>query len=459
MDEKGPRASILFKLDEAPIGDGDPWHDDFLDRRPLANQLASVVSTIRQPFTIAVSGDYGSGKSFFLRRLNKDLRSSYKTAFFDAWQSDYADDALASFIAVIQRDVAVTASKEVRARFDSLVSAAAPIIAKAVVKRALGDDEGKALLSIIGLDAEEAGKKIEAVFDERLKAQQKAAKAVEGFKRRLRDLALEGSDQADGPGLIVFVDELDRCRPAFAISVLETLKHFFDVPGVVFILGVSEKPLKGAIAAAGYGASDHDGYLRRFIDLRLRLPDPPKEKFVISLVRRASLVEDGILTAGQNVENGAVDFVKSFGLMASALGTPLRKQAQVFTECDLALRSMVGRSRDALMLPVIAFARHYKEELCREYSQGGGRPEVFAKWVQDLVGQNDDFSQHLPAFVLAWGMSAGDENWNGLAERSDLGSEVVDSARDVWQSMRSAHRRSCAAKRIFERLEFWEGVR
>ncbi len=72
---------------------------------------------------------------------------------------------------------------------------------------------------------------------------------------------------------VVFViDELDRCRPDYALEVLEIIKHVFDVPHVHFVLGVNLKSLQSSVHAA-YGAeSDAVQYLRKFIDVKLQLP-------------------------------------------------------------------------------------------------------------------------------------------------------------------------------------------
>jgi hypothetical protein len=72
-------------------------------------------------------------------------------------------------------------------------------------------------------------------------------------------------------GIIVIIDELDRCRPNYAIRMLEEIKHFFEVPGVVFILGLHGGQLSKSVSAV-YGAEfDSEDYLRRFFTRRYEL--------------------------------------------------------------------------------------------------------------------------------------------------------------------------------------------
>ena len=80
--------------------------------------------------------------------------------------------------------------------------------------------------------------------------------------------------------VIVIIDELDRCRPSYAVELLETAKHFFTVDNVVFALAVNRTQLAHAVRAV-YGAEfDAAGYLRRFFDIDFQLPEVRRGPFV-----------------------------------------------------------------------------------------------------------------------------------------------------------------------------------
>jgi hypothetical protein len=80
--------------------------------------------------------------------------------------------------------------------------------------------------------------------------------------------------------LIFFIDELDRCRPNYAVEVLEQVKHFFNVPGIVFVLSIDKEQMVNAIKGF-YGNESINGheYLRRFIDLEYVIPAPETATF------------------------------------------------------------------------------------------------------------------------------------------------------------------------------------
>lgn len=72
--------------------------------------------------------------------------------------------------------------------------------------------------------------------------------------------------------IIIFIDELDRCRPDFAIETLEIVKHYFAIPNIVFVLSLDIEQLSHSIATC-YGQNmDSAGYLRRFIDFQVNIP-------------------------------------------------------------------------------------------------------------------------------------------------------------------------------------------
>lgn len=93
------------------------------------------------------------------------------------------------------------------------------------------------------------------------------------FKQNMRALVAGLSSDTEGltKPLFVVIDELDRCRPDYAIKVLEEVKHLFDIPGVVFIIAMHGDQLENSIAAV-YGAKfESKAYLHRFFTRRYAL--------------------------------------------------------------------------------------------------------------------------------------------------------------------------------------------
>ena len=81
------------------------------------------------------------------------------------------------------------------------------------------------------------------------------------------------------------IDELDRCRPSYAVELLEIAKHLFSVDRIVFVLAVNRSELVHSIKALYGSEFDAQGYLGRFFDVDIRLPEPEREEFLEALLR------------------------------------------------------------------------------------------------------------------------------------------------------------------------------
>ena len=133
---------------------------------------------------------------------------------------------------------------------------------------------------------EEATKVLDEALKARLESHESDRKVFENFRATLGQLAvalsrqqqedtsdlhaLPASTESARP-LVFIVDELDRCRPTFALELLEKIKHFFSVPGVIFLLVSSLSQLEMAVRFA-YGEVDAHTYLEKFYHLRVLLP-------------------------------------------------------------------------------------------------------------------------------------------------------------------------------------------
>ena len=294
------------------------WEGDRLNRRReaeiiekfLSNEIEVYKKLGRdQSIVLGIDAPYGRGKSWFLDRLAKQLKLSHPVAQIDAWADDVGDEPLTAFMAAIDDALApyLTASKKLSDRLAATKAAAFPVIGKLVtgaLVKAMSKVAGDEIQDQLGTVIEDAvrgakesgeskdqgaaaaamtqafdrlGVEIESLVDRQgaamLAAYRQRKQSRQLFRQNMRDLvsAIEHNDVAGSPPLIVIIDELDRCRPNYAIRMLEEIKHFFDVPGVVFILGLHGGQLSKSVSAI-YGAEfDSDDYLRRFFSRRYEL--------------------------------------------------------------------------------------------------------------------------------------------------------------------------------------------
>ena len=93
-----------------------------------------------------------------------------------------------------------------------------------------------------------------------------AEESIKTLKSALLEIASESP-------IVIFVDELDRCRPDFAISMMESIKHIFDVENVRFVLVTNSDQLRASINHCYGAAIEAQRYLDKFIGFSFALPD------------------------------------------------------------------------------------------------------------------------------------------------------------------------------------------
>lgn len=290
-------SNFQFKIEDrsTTFDEKDVWGDDcFKDRDDVSRHLYGIVSGQERPLTICLNGEWGSGKTFFLTRFAENYKRNPegRAVYFNAWQDDFLDDPL---LAIISQLRSVVKDSETTL-YASIKSAAAPClakiglsIAKQVTKRVTGVDVDE-----IGLDDLKA--EPESLF-ERYNEMDASRNLL---REALRKLA-EATCQETGKPLLFIVDELDRCRPTFAIEVLERIKHLFCVPHLVFIVGVDLRQLETSVKSVYGDINSHD-YLHRFFDIELRLPVPDKLQYVYRLWQEHQ-IEGVLLPRGVNADS------------------------------------------------------------------------------------------------------------------------------------------------------------
>jgi hypothetical protein len=95
-------------------------------------------------------------------------------------------------------------------------------------------------------------------------------KVIQEFREMLNTITSELFSK-DKKKLIFIIDELDRCRPSFAVETIEKIKHLFSVTGIIWVLVMNKDQLEESIRHV-YGTIDAKKYLSKFIDIESSLP-------------------------------------------------------------------------------------------------------------------------------------------------------------------------------------------
>ncbi len=265
--------SLSVKRSEPKINPDNVWGDDLLAREQIAERLTNLVAVQEPPLTVSLHGEWGTGKTFMLQRWQKDLeKKGYRAIYFNAWEDDFCDDPLLAIIGQLSDHFQDGRLKKFA---QSVADAAVPLIAQ---------NAGN-LLKMFGLpvDLKMAGRSDRAPMS----AYHEQRVTKDRVKSNLSKLASSVADETEHP-LVFIVDELDRCRPTFAIELLERIKHIFDVPHLVFVFGINRDELCKSLSSL-YGDIRTDVYLRRFFDFEFNLPEMDSSSFAQHLINSLGL--------------------------------------------------------------------------------------------------------------------------------------------------------------------------
>lgn len=254
-----------------------PFEGDLFEREALAKRLTDLLMRLEEGCVIGIDAPWGDGKTWFGRNWQASLNANgFKTIYLDAFECDYSEDPFVFITAEILSALDVNENDERGKKMweaskkmgKVLLPSAAKITVNALGRLLLGTaDLGKEIEEIGKQVEEKAADATEKYIESRLKGHNLEKQSVDQFRNSIAEFAA-----AQQKPVIFFVDELDRCRPNFAVQVIERIKHFFDAPNLIFVLMLNREQLERAINGV-YGQSvDAHAYLGKFVHLFFALP-------------------------------------------------------------------------------------------------------------------------------------------------------------------------------------------
>ena len=295
-----------LKVSEPEIDPNDIWEPDKLDRKKIAERLTRIVEDQEAPFVISLDGRWGTGKTFLLKRWQAQLdKDGYQAIYFNAWEDDFCDDPLLAIIGQLTEHFQEGKLREMATIIGDI---ALPILTS----------------RLTGVAFTRKDLKRDNLLND-YRTQLRTKREIRNHLARLAEVVKEQSDKP----LVFIIDELDRCRPTFAIELLERVKHIFDVPNIVFVFGINRGELQKSVKSI-YGDIEAGVYLRRFFDMEFVLPQVDPEVFCRYLLQRYELWPHFRVSGPATHLASHAD---EYGAIAEQLH-------QFFRQLDLSLRDM-----------------------------------------------------------------------------------------------------------------------
>lgn len=270
----------MRKLELSPTDDNiiTTLNENILGRNTELGYFLELLNHVEDAYSIAIDGKWGSGKTFFVKQaklaleacngfipmkdeqrvdIKETLSSVTKVdelqlqypIYYDAWEHDSDIDPILSLIYSIIEAYDYFESFDVE------------------FKTALFD-VGQKIIDKVVPGSETVLTTLSELF--------KTSNILEGQKNKetLKDdiqAFLHSLIHENGNRLVIFIDELDRCRPDFSVKLLERIKHYFVDEQITFVFSVNLEELSNTVRHF-YGESFNAGrYLGRFFDLIVKL--------------------------------------------------------------------------------------------------------------------------------------------------------------------------------------------
>lgn len=399
---------MLTKNSKLDIPADDPFDNDKLERKVIAENLTYLVQSTNQPFVISIEAPWGWGKTTFIEMWKAYLEQQGHTClYFNAWENDFVEDPLIAFIGEIEKAIGEKNAKgNLEKRLNTLQDIGGKILRKTLpfavqlaTQGILSQENVKQASEFLSSSSDEIAKFSSEIATERIRQYEKDKQGIKDFKKELGEFAKEISEvEGNKAPLVFFVDELDRCRPDFGIALLERIKHIFNAEGIIFVLGIDREQIEQSVKSIYGQEMKPDGYLRRFIDYGVRLPEPKINSYCDYLFRRFRF--DEVFSAKQ-INNEKNTFLKILILLIESYSMSLRAVEQIFTELNVILRTMQNSSIHLSLLAFLVVTKNYKKQDYLRIKDGLSYDEI-KSLIVDLGEKFTEDDDYLTEWFLAY---------------------------------------------------------
>jgi hypothetical protein len=252
-----------------------PFENVFFDRDKDADFLKKIIdSNWENGIVLSVSSPWGNGKSWFISNFHKMLsQQGYHAFIYNVWKNELSQDPFGSFFSEVysylKENSKIICDAEQQKKFTNIMHQvlkySIPVLTRVLIGKAV-DIDG---LNEIGRQSITS---LDGFIGNMLSTNQRQENVIEEYEKMMNGFFDEVSrnhiqDEKDKP-LVIFIDELDRCTPAYMLSFLEVLKHFFCVKKVVFVLVIDKDKICESVEHVYGSHIDPRGYLRKFIEFQ-----------------------------------------------------------------------------------------------------------------------------------------------------------------------------------------------
>lgn len=214
---------------------------------------------IRPVQRIFINAPWGMGKTLFADVLQEYFSEKFKninTLYVNSWKMDFYNEPMKALIAEMSEDNIITVESTEKAK--KFLKNCGKIFFGKILKNFL-----LKRFNLNDKDIEEMKSFFNGLDTSELEDYKNYKKLLEEFKDTL--------SKEESPKIII-IDELDRCRPDYAIQLLEIIKHIFDVKNIIFLFLINREQLESIVSTIYMNSNLSNKYFEKFYDVELNLP-------------------------------------------------------------------------------------------------------------------------------------------------------------------------------------------
>lgn len=309
---------------------------------------------------IFIDAPWGMGKSFFSKALKEKIekeneyrgevgRKEIKFININAWETDYFSDPMKSIIGELNTHKLLNSETQrvIEKIMENIFKAGGKFLLNFFLKKfQISADDWEDLKSILN-----------GVSTSELKDYKNYKELVDKFKECL---SLEKDLK------VIVIDELDRCKPIYAIELLETIKHFFGVKNIIFVFLVNKKQLQSIVSTSYLQDDECSEYFEKFFDIQFNLPELEYEDFIQIEYDKYNQPQ----TYGVNNENISEDnikiyesiFLEAFSSNCDSSIVSPRNFIKSFKKFRILLTSLSDEERACYPLMIVLILYFIREE-------------------------------------------------------------------------------------------------
>ena len=339
--------------------------DDKLDRKPFLNSLYNLFDNFgnqgNKGLTILINGKYGSGKTTmlgFIKENNAD--DKFSVIEYNAWENNLFDNPLIPILNEIN---------QLNSTKNKIKETALNLIKKFP----------KALFSTL---ANAHGVDFTAFLEN-----EDIFKEYKEYQKSLNDYRKILAEYCAAKKVLFLVDELDRCLPEYQIKVLETIYHLLNIPNLIVVIALDREQLECSIKNYFGEEKNTFGYLAKFIDYQIDLPDDNNMGFVCSLLKFEC--ESGYTYAVQRL---IVEMFEIFGLSIRECQHLVDEINLICNETDGNGEPIVFRYWYPFFVALVVLSKYQCNEIYKKWFY---REKKLAYIADDIHFKESDFYKFL----------------------------------------------------------------